>query len=527
MAATTEGGFAQMRQGAAEQQVDALAPQYEGMVRELRGAFAAGRTKGLEWRRAQLKAVQKMVAEQHEKITEAVRADLGGPKLRGVGELGAHQAAQFALDNLKSWAAPEAVTTPFEVGPTMMAKSFVRKEPKGVVLIISPWNYPFELAMHPLVAAIAAGCCVVIKPSEISAHTAQLIQQCVGQYLDGSCIKVVQGAVAETQALLRQHWDHIFYTGSGDVGRKVMTAAAQHLTPVTLELGGKSPVVIDRSAKLDVAASRVSAAKWFNVGQTCVAPDYVLVDKAVQGRFVQKMKELAEQQYGADPKASADWGRIVSQNHAKRIKGLMESAKGEIVFGGPDKVDVEARYVPPTLITTDDFDSAILQQEIFGPVLPVVGVDSVDDAIRRINGVCDRPLALYCFSEDKAAVSKVLDNTLSGGCGINTAMEQIMNKHLPFGGVGGSGTGAYHGKAGFGEFTHRRSCLSQDTLIKRDAALPPPPYRSDKVYDLIVRFTVLGFLTEGQRAALKCAVWLGAGVALASAAQYARQHYMQ
>lgn len=517
--AQTESGFAKTRAAASTSDVDSLVPQFEKLLQGMRGIFNSGRTKNLKWREQQLERVLDMVEESHEEITAAVRQDLGGPKLRGIAECNPHMSAQEALNHLKEWSAPEVVYTPFQVSPTRLGKSTVRKEPKGVVLIISPWNYPIELAIHPVVAAVAAGNCVVLKPSEISMASAACLEKLVNKYLDNDCVKVVQGGVAETQALLKLHWDHIFYTGSGDVGRKVMTAAAQHLTPVTLELGGKSPVIIDKSAKVEVAAERVSMAKWFNVGQTCIAPDYILVAEELKQPFIDGLKRRVKQYYGENPRESADWGKVINSRHTKRIVDLIRSDPGaKVVTGGADQANEEACYIPPTVLETNNFDSALLKEEIFGPVLPVIGVSSMDEAIKHVNSVCDRPLALYCFSENQKVTDKILGSTLSGGACVNTVMDHVLNHELPFGGVGGSGLGAYHGKAGFDEFTHRRACFQQDSVLKKDASLPPPPYK-DGLYDIIVKVMVKGFIPRKFRPLVSKLLKLTALVCFAVAAK--------
>eukprot|EP01065_Artemidia_motanka_P022889 TRINITY_DN2713_c0_g1_i1.p1 TRINITY_DN2713_c0_g1~~TRINITY_DN2713_c0_g1_i1.p1 ORF type:complete len:515 (+),score=203.18 TRINITY_DN2713_c0_g1_i1:64-1608(+) len=511
----TTSGFANVeRQGSVGGQLD-----YTDTVHALRQEFASGKTKSVAWRRRQLERIQQMFEECHEQISEAVRKDHGGPKLRGFFELGAHAAAQFALANLDQWAEPETVPTPFEVSLTRMGKSYIRKEPKGVVLIIAPWNFPFELGLHPLVSAVAAGNCVVIKPSEVSQHSAVLMQQLIEKYMDTTCIKVVQGAVAETTALLKQRWDHIFYTGNGHVGKIILRAASEHLTPVTLELGGKSPVIIDKSAKLDTAVARVSAIKWLNAGQICVAPDYVLVHKDVEKEFAAKMAKQIKASFGGDVAKSGDFGRIINANHVNRIGKLVQQTGGTVAAGGADRADPAKHYFPPTLVRGPRFDEPLMKEEIFGPVLPIVPVASIDEAIQRVNAVCDRPLALYVFAEDKQVVQKVLDATTSGGVAVNTALEHLGNVHLPFGGVGGSGYGSYHGKAGFDEFTHRRSCFQQDTTFMKGAIVPMAPF-NDKIYDLAVKAKVTGFLSKEQRQMAKMVVGgaaaVGAGVLLRS-----------
>jgi len=517
MAAQTESGFAATRAAASADDVERLVPEYQKMLTGMREIFNSGRTKNLKWREQQLERVLDMVEDCHEDITAAVRADLGGPKLRGIAECNPHTSAQEALNHLKEWSAPETVYTPFQVSPTRLGKSTIRKEPKGVVLIISPWNYPIELAIHPIVAAVAAGNCVVLKPSEISAASAACLEKLINKYLDNECVKVVQGRVSETQALLKLQWDHIFFTGSGDVGRKVMAAAAVHLTPVTLELGGKSPVIIDKSAKVDMAVERVSMAKWFNVGQTCIAPDYILVADELKQPFIDGLKKRLKQYYGENPKDSADWGKIINSRHTQRIVGLIRSdPSAKVITGGADESNEEACYIPPTVMETSNFDSALLKEEIFGPVLPVIGVSSTDEAIKRVNSVCDRPLALYCFSENQKVTDKVLGSTLSGGACVNTVMDHVLNHELPFGGIGGSGVGAYHGKAGFDEFTHRRACFQQDSLLKKDASLPPPPYK-DGLYDILVKVLVKGFIPRKYRPAVATVLKLTALICFAVA----------
>lgn len=474
------------------------------MVTNLHTVFASGKTKDLAWRKAQLEQICKLFEENHEEITAAIRQDLAGGKMRGIGELTPHMAAKEMLDNLPKWTADEKVYTPMLVSPTRMGKSFIRKEPKGVVLIIGPWNFPINLVFEPLVAAIAAGNCVVVKPSEVSKTCAALTEKLINKYLDTSCIKVVQGAVQETTALLQQHWDHIFYTGNGAVGRIILKAAAEHLTPVTLELGGKSPVIIDKSAKLQTAIDRIFAAKFgINSGQICVAPDYVLVHKDLERQFAEGMKTKITNAFGSDPKSNPNFGRIINAGHVKRIGGLLDKTRGEIVAGGAETVDPGSNYFPPTLVQNVSMGEPLLTEEIFGPVLPVMGVQSMEEATEKVNAICGKPLALYVYSEDQQATQTVLNNTNSGGVGINTSLEQLMNSNLPFGGVGSSGYGAYHGKAGFDEFTHRRSVLHQDTMISKGASLPDNP--PDKMYDLVVKLTITGFLTKEQKQKL----WYG------------------
>jgi len=489
--AASEGGFASLR--ATEKVADAKI-DFAPMVAEVRGVFNSGKTKDLAWRRSQLEAIKCLFEENHEELTAALLADHGGPKVRGaIDQMSAHGASCEYLSNLDAWTAPRSVPTPFTLSPTRMAKSYVRPEPKGVVLIIGPWNFPYGLIMEPLAAAVAAGNCVVIKPSEVAVNSGKVITKLINKYLDGSCIKVVEGAVAETSALLKEQWDHIFYTGNGHVGRIVATAAAKHLTPMTLELGGKSPVIVDKSTNMQSAVERVAQIKWgINAGQICIAPDYVLIDKSREEEFISGLKSWTAAKFGADPKTSSEYGRVINDRHVGRIGSLLKGTKGEVVLGGMETIDAASHYFPPTIVRNAKIGEPLLTEEIFGPVLPIIATENIQDAVKKANSVCDHALALYVFSEDKEATDYVLKNTTSGGVGINTCLEQVGNPNLPFGGVGGSGYGSYHGKAGFEEFTHRRSCLHQDTTIMKGATALPS-------YDILMKATILGFLSPLQR----------------------------
>lgn len=494
----TTAGFAKLRAGD-EQDAPSSEISFKPLVQELKATFATGKTKDLSWRKSQLEAIQTMIDENHEEITATVRTDYGGPKLRGLGELNCHLAAQEALINLDKWTAPQEVATPIVVAPTMNARSFVRQEPKGVLLIIGPWNFPFELTLHPLVSAVAAGNCVVIKPSEVSPKCAALLERLINKYLDTSCIKVVQGAVPETTALLKEHWSHIFYTGNGHVGRIVLKAAAEYLTPVTLELGGKSPVIVDKSAKMQAVIERIALSKYAtNVGQICVAPDYVIIHKDREEEFITGMKKHCEEDlFGKNTKESPHYGRVINANHVKRIQGLLSQTKGQIVMGSADAIDADSHYIPPTLVRNAEIGEPLLTEEIFGPVLPILTTNNIEDAVKTVNSIDHQPLALYVFSEDSKATDYVLNNTASGGGAVNTTLQHLLNANLPFGGTGASGYGSYHGKAGFDEFTHRRSFLHQDTTIMRGSPIPPKP--SDMIYDIIVKATMTGFLSKAHR----------------------------
>jgi len=473
---------------------------YEPMIAELRQTFATGKSKDLAWRRQQLRQLKKMVSENHEQFTAAVLKDHGGMKFRGLLDLmGCVKEADFALKNLATWAKPKRVAHDDGMPVNLLSKSEIRQEAKGVALIIAPWNYPIELALTPLVSAIAAGCCAVVKPSEVSIHSTAALAELIPKYLDQQCIRVECGGIPETTALLKLQWDHIMYTGNGMVGRIVMAAAAKHLTPVTLELGGKSCVYIDRScsgSKLDLACERISFAKWMNVGQTCIAPDYVLVHDDVKEAFLQKMKVKIGNAFGKTEEERAqcaDFGRIINSRHAQRITGLIQSSKGTTLIGGTQAgtIDIEGRFVPPTILVDPKESDAVMQEEIFGPVLPVQGVANADHAVAVMNRVCNKSLAMYLYSEDEKVTQKIMDSTISGGVCVNSSIEHFMNHHLPFGGVGGSGMGCSHGKHGFDEFTHRRAVMYKDTTVLTQGI--PFHHQPSWLYDAAIRMFVTGF----------------------------------
>jgi aldehyde dehydrogenase (NAD+) len=339
--------------------------------------------------------------------------------------------------------------------------------------VIAPWNYPVQLLLVPMADALAAGNCVVGKPSEVSAHTAATLARLVPKYLDPESVAIVEGGAPETGELLAQRFDHVFYTGNGRVGQVVMEAAAKHLTPVTLELGGKSPVIVADDADLDVAARRITWGKFLNAGQTCVAPDYALVGRSVAAPLVDRIGRAITRFYGPDPIDSADYARIVNERHFRRLDGLL--GDGTPVVGGG--TDPEQRYIAPTVLEGVALDAPVMDDEIFGPLLPIIPVDDVDEAIAFVNGR-PRPLALYVFSRSGDVQQRVLDHTTSGGAAVNATVLQLAVPDLPFGGVGGSGIGAYHGRAGFETFSHQKSVLKKSTRF--DPGLAYPPYTKRK-----------------------------------------------
>jgi aldehyde dehydrogenase (NAD+) len=328
---------------------------------------------------------------------------------------------------------------------------------------------------------------MVIKPSEQAPRSAAVIERIVQEYLDNDCIKVVQGAIPETTALLEQQWDHIFYTGNGFVGRIVMQAAAKHLTPVTLELGGKNPVLVDKTANMETVVNRVFAAKSSNQGQVCVAPDFVIIDKDREDEFVTAFcEQVRASNFGEGSKENERWGKIVNERHTERLKRLIDTSGGRVMCGGSDDVDVAARHVPMTVIKDVSPDAPIMKEEIFGPVLPVVPVNDMREGLKMAKCL-EHPLALYIFSEDKDFQESALQQCTSGGAGVNTAMEQLISKEAPFGGVGGSGMGKYHGKYGFDEFSHLRTVLYKGGS---DPFLPHVENQPNFLYDILRKVIV-------------------------------------
>lgn len=444
----------------------------------LQETFAAGRTAGVEWRKRQLQGVIDLLQQNEQILTDAMAADLGKPPFEAwlTDLLTTRDEAKDALAHVQDWMRPTRFKVPTVAQP---AKAWTEPQPLGLVLIIAPWNYPVQLLLSPLVGALAAGNAVVLKPSELAPATSAALAELVPKYLDPDAIAVVEGGVETTTELLAEPWDHILFTGSTRVGRVVMEAAAKHLTPVTLELGGKSPTIVAADADLKVAARRVAWAKYLNAGQTCVAPDYVLVEESVSDRFTDLVvDELARAREDAPPTS------IVNPQHLARLEGLLEGHGGEELL--PRKVDVEARTLAPVVVREPEPDAALMQEEIFGPLLPILAVPSVDAAIDFVNAR-PRPLALYVFTASDAIERKVLDRTTAGSVCINHLVYQVATT-MPFGGVGPSGMGAYHGKAGFETFSHTKSVLKRPTRGDLSAAYPPYPAMVQKVLKKIARW---------------------------------------
>lgn len=431
--------------------------------------FKKGGTLSVKYRIEQLDKLYNAIVKYEQEIQEALYADLGKNKFEAyTSEIGIIlNSITNAKKNLPKWTKPIKAKTPIYALPSA---SYVQYTPYGSALIIGPYNYPFQLVMEPLIGAICAGNCAVLCPSELTPNVADVIDKIIKETFHIQYISCVKGGIENTTMLINSPFDYIFFTGSPQVGKIVMKAAAEKLIPVTLELGGKSPVVIDRSAKLKTACQRIVWGKFMNVGQTCVAPDYVLVDNKIKAQFINEIEKTIRRFYGNDVINNKDYGRIVNEKHIERLKNIIEKDFRYVAFGG--KFDKEKRYIAPTIICPPDGSAACMQEEIFGPILPVIGCDNLDEAIDFINKR-PKPLALYIFSENKKAINKTILSTSSGGVCVNDVVSHIINPQLPFGGIGQSGMGAYHGKESFLTFSHKRSVLKKSTAFNPSLIFPP------------------------------------------------------
>ena len=423
------------------------------LLKKQKRYFHTGETLSLDFRLKQLTRLKETIQKYEQTITDTLKKGLHkSPFEAYTTEIGiVYEEIRFITKRLSDWMKPQRVPTPLT---HFGSKSYIYPEPYGVSLIIAPWNYPFQLAISPLIGAIAAGNCVVVKPSEYTPEMSALLKTIISEAFPEEYVAVVEGGVDVSQQLLDLRFDHIFFTGSVLAGKIVMAAAAKHLTPVTLELGGKSPAVVDASAHIDLAAKRIVWGKFLNAGQTCIAPDYVLVHISVKSLLIGRMKQYIGKLYG-DKNA---YGRIVTVRHAEWLVRFLTN--GIVVHGGT--YDIEQRWIGPTLLDDVTWDDDIMQEEIFGPILPILTFWTVDEAIQMIN-VYEKPLALYLFSEDRDVQQRVLQQVRFGGGCINDTVVHVANPHLPFGGVGQSGIGTYHGKASFDAFTHYKSVLKQTT----------------------------------------------------------------
>jgi aldehyde dehydrogenase (NAD+) len=438
-------------------------------VSRLRAAFASGRTRPLAWRRAQLQALRTLLTDHAEELGDALRADLGkGPTEAFTTEIGfTVNEIDHTLAHLRAWLRPRRTRVPLALAP---ARARLVREPLGTVLIISPWNYPVQLALAPLVGALAAGNCALVKPSELAPATSAALARLLPRHLDPQAVAVVEGGVPETTALLEQRFDHVFYTGNGTVGRIVMTAAARHLTPVTLELGGKSPALVEPGTDLAAAARRIVWGKFMNAGQTCVAPDYVLAVGETAGALEPHLAAAVREMYGDDPASSPDYGRIATTRHFDRLIGFLGDGR-TVVGGGHDR---DSRYLAPTVLADVDPTAPVMNEEIFGPVLPVVRVPDLDAAISFINER-DKPLALYAFTASSASRRRLEAETSSGALSFGVPNAHLTVPGLPFGGVGASGMGRYHGEHSLDTFSHTKAVLAKP-LFPDTLRLAYPPF---------------------------------------------------
>lgn len=415
--------------------------------------FATGVTKSLDFRRQQLLKLKEAIVSRQDKILEALKEDLGKPKLEGCFELAVLQDIAYTLKHLSQWMKPRKVKTGLEVFPS---SAKIYPEPLGVVLIIGPWNYPFSLMISPLIGAIASGNCAMLKPSELAPHTSVLLTELIQDTFPPEYICIQEGGVEIAQELLSLKFDHIFFTGGTKIGQIVMEAAAKNLTPVTLELGGKSPCIVDRETNLKETAKRITWGKFINAGQTCIAPDYILVDSQIKQDLINSIKQCIQEFFGDNPAQSPDFARIINIRQFERLRTLLSS--GDIVIGGETNPD--EKYIAPTLLDNVSLDSPVMKEEIFGPILPILSYQTLDEAIELVNSK-PKPLALYFFSTNTQKQQRILRETSSGGLAFNETIMHVGITELPFGGVGDSGIGAYHGKASFDTFTHYKSVLSR------------------------------------------------------------------
>ena len=438
------------------------------LVSAQRAHFQTGATLPLSARREALRTLEQAIRLHERDISAALAADLNkSPAESYMCEIGMTLSElHYVQRHLNRWARDRRFPTPLS---QFHAKSFTVCDPYGVVLIMSPWNYPFLLTMEPLIGAIAAGNCCIVKPSAYSPATSAVMQEILSQCFSPEYVAVVEGGRAENQALLEQKFDYIFFTGSVAVGKEVMSKAAAHLTPVTLELGGKSPCIVDRSAKLDLAAKRLVFGKLLNCGQTCVAPDYVLIDKRVKDTFIASLKKWMATMYGSDPLDNQGYVRMINRKHFDRVMGLIDS--GKVVYGGQG--NPETLKIQPTILDNVSPEDPVMQEEIFGPVLPILTYETIQDAQNFINGR-PHPLALYLFSENKAVQEQFLRQVPFGGGCINDTIIHLATSCLPFGGVGDSGMGSYHGKKSFETFSHRKSIVKKSTWL--DLPIRYAPY---------------------------------------------------
>ncbi|PKL37489.1 MAG: aldehyde dehydrogenase family protein [Spirochaetae bacterium HGW-Spirochaetae-1] len=439
------------------------------LIQDQRLYFESGATRNINFRIEQLKKLRRAIKNRNDEILEALHKDLHKPAFEAyISEMAfIYEELDLAIGKTRSWARSRRAGTPWVLQP---ASSRIVPEPYGVTLIIAPWNYPFQLAMAPLIPAIAAGNTAIVKPSNQAPATARVMADLIRDTFDKEYIAAVEGGHEAGEFLLDQHFDYIFFTGGTTVGRKVMEAAAKNLTPVTLELGGKSPVIVDRDADLDDTARKIVWGKFFNAGQTCLAPDYLLVHSEVKVRLLENLKKVLHDHYGDKPEKSPDYGRIINRSHFLRLYHLMKS--GRTVTGG--KTHEGNLYIAPTILDSVTLKDPVMQEEIFGPLLPVMEFKDIDEAVSLVNKM-PKPLGLYLFTKNRNTEKKILESVPAGGVSINDVMLHVGNYHLPFGGIGGSGMGSYHGIWGFNSFSHLKGVFKRKMSL--DLLFRYPPYR--------------------------------------------------
>lgn len=449
------------------------------LLEEHKEYFETGITRDIDFRINQLKKLKKAIQKNESLIIEALYKDLHKSEFEAyTTEIGyLLDSIKFTLKNLRSWARVKKVRTPRHY---IGSKSYIYSEPYGTVLILGPYNYPFQLVFEPLVGALCAGNCAIIKPSEFTPNISSVVAKIVEETFDERYARVIEGGRETTSALINSRFDYIFFTGSVGVGRIVMESAAKNLVPVTLELGGKSPCIVDRAANLDVAARRIIWGKFMNAGQTCVAPDYLLVHSEIKERFVELLKKYLREFYGEDPRRSSDFGRIVNKRHLTRLMGLIERDK--LLVGG--EYDLEDLYMAPTIMDNVTWEDKVMEDEIFGPILPIIEYHNLDGVIKTINSR-PKPLALYVFTDNNEVGERIIKGCSYGGGCINDTLTHLTSPYLPFGGVGNSGIGSYHGESSFKTFSHSKSVIRKSTKI--DFKFLYPPYDSKKIA-LIRRF---------------------------------------
>ena len=440
-----------------------------GLIQRQRDFFSTQQTKGISFRREVLKKLQQEIVLNEDAICDALYADFKKPRLETLAAETQFVLAELklALKSIDSWARPERKSAALMNWPS---SDWIYKEPYGSILIIAPWNYPFQLVFAPLIGAIAAGNTVVIKPSEAAPNTSSVISKIVSAVFKPEHVTVVEGGVEISQKLLAEQWDYIFFTGSTRVGQIVYESAAKHLTPVTLELGGKNPCIVDQTASISLAAKRIVWGKFLNAGQTCIATDYILVHKTVKRELIASLKYNITKCYGENIEESPDFSRMVNQNHYNGLQTML--AGEEILFGGNTNDD--DNYFSPTLVNEPKLNSKLMHGEIFGPILPIIAYEDEDDIRKHITNY-GKPLAAYVFSNNKKFQEKIINTYGFGGGAINDTVIQITNKNLPFGGVGASGIGAYHGRTTFDIFSHQKAIIKKANWL--DIPLRYPPYK--------------------------------------------------